>query len=700
MIEVHADPHSMRLEVRAPSRLADIIGRISGLKVDAQAGCWAGPITPQVMLAVANDLGKLSGFTPTPEANSLMSAIQATRSQMIAIKGGSIPAALTERIDKYEQEIQPNMRAMRRPVSGVEQGAEVLLSDLPSADTEHAGEERSDCSGDSGEAGGRLAGSWGGQDVPEAERGTRTSASGGADVGPSAGAGGDSAPHRPRQAEQRPGKPTGDDASGAHEAAPALRLFEYQRRGIAVMISRRGCLLGDEMGLGKSVQGLAAARIVGATATLIVCPNSMKYRWVDEAKLWYPDAVGIVVNGTAKQKQEALDQAAEHIAAGTPVVVAVNWESLRTLSRVAGYGSQKLSDKEKTPGPLNAIDWDVVIADEAHRAKDASSKQTRALWAVAQNARWRWALTGTPVLNTPGDLWAIGRFYDPATYGDSRHKWHNSYVAYIETNWGPKDIGLRQDRKDLFEAWFDMNFVRRTKDEVLDLPPVTYQTRTVELHPKQRTAYNRMVKDLIVAIDDGILVATDPLALLIRLSQIASATPVVNDDGDVVALDTPSNKITALFEVLDELGEDRPVAVFAQSRKLVELACSELDRKGISTAMITGAVDPALREANVQRFQRGDARVALVTLGAGSEGINLFAADTAVFLQRSYSFGQSLQAEARIHRIGQESDHVTIIDLVSEDTVDEAVIEALRSKGEMSEQVLRDQARALLEQRV
>jgi len=300
------------------------------------------------------------------------------------------------------------------------------------------------------------------------------------------------------------------------------------------------------------------------------------------------------------------------------------------------------------------------------------------------------------VLNTPGDLWAIGRFYDPATYGDSRHKWHNQYVAYIETNWGPKDIGLRQDRKDLFEAWFDMNFVRRTKDEVLDLPPITYQTRTVEMHQKQRTAYNKMVNDLIVAIDDGVLVATDPLALLIRLSQIASATPVVSPEGEVLALDTPSNKIPALFEVLDELGEDKPVAVFAQSRKLVELAASELERKGISTAMVTGAVDPALREANVKRFERGDARVALVTLGAGSEGINFFAADTAVFLQRSYSFGQSLQAEARVHRIGQEAEHVTIIDLVSEGTVDEAVIAALQSKGEMSEQVLRDQARSLM----
>ena len=142
--------------------------------------------------------------------------------------------------------------------------------------------------------------------------------------------------------------------------------------------------------------------------------------------------------------------------------------------------------------------------------------------------------------------------------------------------------------------------------------------------------------------------------------------------------------------------DDKQLVVFASSRKLIELAASELDRKGIDNVSITGAVDPALRAANVQRFQEGQVRVALVTLGAGSEGINLYAADTAVFLQRSYSYGQSLQAEARIHRIGQQADNVTIIDLVSENTIDEIVLDVLQSKGEMSEQVLRDRAREIL----
>jgi SNF2 family DNA or RNA helicase len=229
------------------------------------------------------------------------------------------------------------------------------------------------------------------------------------------------------------------------------------------------------------------------------------------------------------------------------------------------------------------------------------------------------------------------------------------------------------------------------------------------MKPAQRSAYNKMVKDMIVRVETGILAATDPLALLTRLSQMASALPVLEEDDEgmtqVVALDAPSNKVDALLEIMDET--EGQLVVFAMSRKLIELAARELDRQAdmsknknrtydFSYVEITGRVDSGMRDANVQMFQSGKRRIALCTLAAGSEGINLFAADTAVFLQRSYSFGQTQQAEARIHRMGQEAERVTIIDLVSKDTVDEAVIKALQSKGEMSEQVLRDQAADLL----
>lgn len=481
------------------------------------------------------------------------------------------------------------------------------------------------------------------------------------------------------------------------EALYDERLYDYQRAGVWLLVERRGACLLDEMGVGKTATALAAARAINARRILVVCPNSMKYRWAREAETWYPEAATYVLDGTAAHKRNVMDLAIEDAQQGLPVLVTVNWESLRTLTRIAGYGSHKLTSKDLEEGPLNSIEWDCVIADEVHRAKDPKSKQTRALWYVSRGAEYRWGLTGTAVLNTPGDLWAIGRFYDPDTYTDSRHKWHNFYVDYEETPWGPKDIGLRPDRERAFHAWFDLNTIRRTKAEVLDLPPITYQTRELELTSKQRTAYNKMVKDMIALIDDDFLVANNPLTLLARLSQIASATPVV-EEMQVTALDMPSNKVTAALEILDEIG-DRQVVFFAQSRKLIDLLCSELERKGVSVVRITGTENAAMRDVAVEQFQAGEVQVAACTLGAGSEGINLYAADTAVFLQRSYAYGQNQQAESRIHRNGQEAEHVTIIDLVSKETVDEAVLDALQSKAEMAEQVLRDQARQLLREK-
>ena len=484
------------------------------------------------------------------------------------------------------------------------------------------------------------------------------------------------------------------------------RLWETQPAGVWMLVERKRAVIGDDMGTGKTVMGLTAARQVKPGKTLVVAPNSMKYRWAREVETWFPEAAPFVLDGTAANKQKVMEEVLHATEEGYPVVVSVNWESLAPLSRIAGYGSIKLTEKDVAFGPLNNVEWDCVIADEVHRAKDPKAKQTRALWYLAKPAEYRWGLTGTPVLNSPADLWAIGRFYDPDTYGTSSHKWHHYFVEYEDTYWGPVDKGLRRDHADEFAAWFDLGFIRRTKEEAgLGLPEITYQTRELALTPKQKAAYNKMVKDMMVVIDDDYLIATNPLTLLTRLSQIASATPVV-DDMNVIALDNPSNKINALVGtpknpgIIDELGEGKSLVVFAQSEKLITLACSELDRRGFDYIRITGQENARTRDVNIELFQGGEVPIAMVTLAAGNEGIDLFAADTAVFLQRSYAYGMNTQAESRIHRAGQTSDKVTVIDLVSKGTVDEDVIKALQSKGEMAEQVLRDQARHLLRERV
>jgi len=473
--------------------------------------------------------------------------------------------------------------------------------------------------------------------------------------------------------------PVGDDGP----------LYTYQKRGVNWMFGT-SAILADDMGLGKTVQALTALEVTtdrefGDTRdAVVVSTNAMLFKWAEEARIWAPSWNPVVVTGTADKRRKLIESAPPHS------LFIVGWGSLRTHTRVAGYGSVSLTPEERQPKDLNHRNIAFVIADESHKAKDPKAKQTRALWHLADHATAVYPLTGTPVQNAYLDLWSQLRLVAPIEFAN-RGAFQDRYVFGFETDYGFQPVGWRAENKDELFRFVDQYLLRRTKDEVgLDLPPKTYDRRLIELTTAQAKAYKAMKKEALAEFDGALLTAADPLTKAMRLSQIASAVPVV-EDGKVVALEDPSNKLDALVEILDE--GDGQLVVFAASKKLINLAEARLDKKKVSSVRITGDESPEVRGLHVQQFQEGLARVALCTFGAGSEGITLTAASTAVFLQRPWSLVQSRQAEDRIHRIGQKSESVVIIDLVSKGTVDVGVHQTLVVKGEVFESVTRDKAR-------
>lgn len=470
-------------------------------------------------------------------------------------------------------------------------------------------------------------------------------------------------------------------------------LYPFQRAGVAFLsLAWRG-ILADEMGLGKTPQAIEALRQVAqwdtqlaALPALVVCTNSMTHKWADEFARWWPEVSVAVASGAAAKRRKIIESGAN--------VVVINWEALRVHSRMAGYGSIRLTDKQKEDKELNLVGFRTVIADEAHRAKDARSQQTRCWWKLAHDATYRFALTGTPIANQPGDLWAI-------LHGVSPEDWP-SRTAYLDrfTNnsinvWGGMEIlGLTDSPAERaeFHSLLSGMFLRRTKAEVLpQLPAKTYSTRTVTMGAKQAKAYGDMAKHMVAQIDAGLLVATSPLTALGRLTQLAAALPVVDEDGAVTALSEPSCKVEALLDILDESSPD-PVVVFAASRKLIELCAEVLDRKKISYGLVTGAVSPAERATAVARFQAGEMRAILCTTGAGGEGITLTRASRLVFLSRPWSAVQSAQAEDRVHRIGQ-ANAVEIIDVLTDGTIESLVHSALVDKAVRLDEITQDSAR-------
>jgi SNF2 family DNA or RNA helicase len=361
---------------------------------------------------------------------------------------------------------------------------------------------------------------------------------------------------------------------------------------------------------------------------------------------------------------------------------------LRSLSSLSGYGSIKLSDKEKEDGPLNRK-WDLVIADEAHRIKDHKAKQTRALWSIGGSAHQRIALTGTPIANSPVDLWSIMHFVEPKDW-PSRTKFIDRYCLINFNHFGGMDVvGLNARTEKEFFKILNPHFLRRTKSEVLkSLPDKTYQVRYIEMSTKQAKVYKEMETNMIAELESGIMFTTSPLVQVGRLNQIASAIPVLDREGRIHSFESPSCKVDAVVEILEE-APGQPLVVFAVNLALVRLLVESLLEKGIAAVRVTGEESSESRAKAVAQFQAGVAQVIVLTAAAGGEGLTLTAASRCVFVQHPWSHVQYTQAQDRLHRTGQKN-AVQIIDLVTRDTVEERVLEVLANKEVSMQELCQD----------
>ena len=481
------------------------------------------------------------------------------------------------------------------------------------------------------------------------------------------------------------------------------RLFPPQKAGVQWLQATRRGLLGDPMGTGKTRQLLLAIPDDGWPA-IVVTPNGVRSAWKQEVeKLGMDCEVSILDGGASKRKKQL-----EGIEDGDKVLVVVNWESLRTLSRLANYGSISLTRCVEHGGEnpattetrcevhnkaLNTITWRTVIRDEAHRAKDPSSKQTRASWALqhAPSVRYCWDATGTPIAQHLGDLWAIMHGNSPLDF-PRKSSFIERYALATWNSWGSIDVGGANplNSKELF-SFLDPRFRRVPKEVLLPfLPKKMRQEWTCEMTKKQKEAYQDMASTMIAELESGVLVTTNPLAQYTRLLQFSSAYAEINDDGSV-SLQAPSCKVEALMEILDNLG-DESVAVGMVSRQLLNLCQERLTKEGISFSSIHGGQSMDERTNAITDFQTKKVRVILLTVQAGGTGITLTTAPYLIMLQRSWSLIDNMQTEDRIHRIGSEQhEQVTIIDVLTEGTMEMGrQIERLQEKGENLNEILRD----------
>ncbi len=451
--------------------------------------------------------------------------------------------------------------------------------------------------------------------------------------------------------------------------APGLQctLRPYQEAGLAWLqfLDELGVggVLADDMGLGKTVTTLAylserKAR-EGAKPTLVVAPSSVLGNWVRECERFAPGLRAAVMHGA--QRGDLLANASE-------------WDVL-----VTSYALLRTD-----ASALGAVDFRAVIFDEAQFLKNAASVTAES--ARSLRAGTRLALTGTPVENHLGELWAILDLVNPTMLGSARD-FEQRYA---------RPIANRDDLSAARLRTITRPFVlRRTKREVLrELPEKEEITRVVAMTAKQRSLYDGMAALLREDVERDVRAkgmgasALNVLTALLRLRQVA-CDPMLVDAAHTKA----SGKREAFLELVRDLvREGRRALVFSQFVSLLSLWREDLDREGIRYVYLDGTTTN--RDQRVRDFQEGDAPLFLISLKAGGTGLNLTAADTVIHLDPWWNPAVEEQATDRAHRMGQTR-KVTVYRLVSEGSVEEKIQRLKAHKKELADAVVREQTGAL-----
>lgn len=435
--------------------------------------------------------------------------------------------------------------------------------------------------------------------------------------------------------------------------------YEQMSRGIALLM---------EMGTGKSLTSIGIAGILYQLGlikrVLVIAPLSILGVWLEEFEKFadFPFTVTIL-KGSSARKRAALQNMGEE---GLQIVV-VNYESAWRL------------EKE-----LLRFDSDLIIADEAHKLKEARTAQSKAMHHLGDKARYKLLLTGTVITNKELDVFSQYRFLNPTVFGSSFYTFRNKYFDMV--GYGNHIPRFRNDRADDFLQRMHSIAYRVTKEECLDLPNITEEIRSVALEPKARKMYAELEKESYTELGSSEVSAVNMLTKLLRLSQLTGGH-LTDDEGDTNAISTA--KLDALSDIIDSaMAEDKKLVVMARFVPELNDIQALLEKKGIGYATVRGGVKD--RSEEIRRFQEdSDCKVFIGQIAAAGLGITLTTASTMVFYSLDYSMSNFEQAKARIHRVSQ-TENCLYIYLVAKDTVDMKVLNALRNKVNLAKALVDD----------
>ena len=435
-------------------------------------------------------------------------------------------------------------------------------------------------------------------------------------------------------------------------------LRDYQQTGYQWMTRLAswgvGACLADDMGLGKTVQALAVLLDRAADGpALIVAPTSVCHNWIGEANRFAPTLNTVPFGG--KDREGVV-----HGLKGFDVLV-------------SSYGLlQQETDL------LASVRWHTIVLDEAQAIKNVTAKRSRA--AMNLKGDFRIITTGTPIENHLGELWTLFNFINPGLLG-SLEGFNTKFALPIEQN---NDRMAKKRLRKLIHPFI----LRRIKTEVLEeLPPRTDVMLHVEMDGEEAAFYEALRQNALQKLEQDKGHTGQKhlkiLAEIMRLRRACCHPRLIMPESPLAGA-----KLEQFGEVVSELLENRHKAlVFSQFVGHLDILREYLNKKKIDYRYLDGSTPAGERQKQVQRFQKGEGDLFLISLKAGGMGLNLTAASYVIHMDPWWNPAVEDQASDRAHRIGQQHP-VTVYRLITRGTIEEKIIALHQKKRDLADSLL------------
>ncbi|MDY4555471.1 MAG: DEAD/DEAH box helicase [Prevotella sp.] len=429
--------------------------------------------------------------------------------------------------------------------------------------------------------------------------------------------------------------------------------YPYQQQGIRFGLDKRRLLIGDEPGLGKTLQSIGIVDTAGAYPALVICPSSLKINWQREFEK-FTDKKAIVLDNASRTAWPYL------LKMGMFHVAIVNYESLRkyfvwdTVGKDFRLKDVVFNDAIKV--------FRSVIIDESHRVKDPSAQQTIFTRGIVEGKEWRILLSGTPIVNRAEDLVAQLSIMGRLSEFGGRAKFLSDY-------------GEDENLQELSRQLYRRCMIRREKAKVLtQLPDKTRTDLYVEI--SNREEYELAAEDLAEYLRQYKECSDWEIRRKMRMEALVKFMTLRS-------LSAKGKVKQAIDFVRVFLASGKPLILFCSLHEIVDELCKAFP----DAVRVTGRDNATSKQQAVDSFQNGYSQLIVCSIKAAGVGLTLTASSNVAFVEFPWTYADCCQCEDRAHRIGQK-DNVTCYYLIGRHTIDRALYDIIHKKKSIANQIM------------